>query len=543
MKPDLRWLPLNKITHDIRLTPDAHEIEIAEPDAERIRQYFRLQEDFSFAGCPLVWEKAEDELILAANYDLLIALRQIYHQHPDTKIPCTVLTGAKIREVMEFGNRATLIASIDIGSGKQKPLFRRLLSIVSFFEADPSATYEDAKRFFNLIGKTRTPAGEQLRKDVHLAKNEAALCGVLGVKSLRTEDLKPNLANAIYSLEFAINHLIPAFNLTDREDREAQARFLKFDEEYRQYISGEIQDRARQKKDLVKPLYQQVNEHRFADIFEKWSGKKYPWAKSKRPSFSNGRWLFDSSGDEFKIGEFRHGKRYIDRENAKKLVDGAYRSLIYSQSVRSFLKAAGPNSHGEDFRKKSESANNPEFESYRYFLFVLTYKVLYFCDPVLLLRCIDLRLAWFGFSSSDAQTTYAIAQVKFDEWYETRFKPSVQKLGVELRRHSRYNLYSSIKAFLAMNAPRETPASLDEFVQSVFTFVFTRLDDIKDAEVKQEKAIRLALGDATLEERQRALDELLKHRWDIRAPGEIDEFDDGFGSPVKDLPVEEKGPH
>ncbi|MBX2996294.1 MAG: hypothetical protein KF681_15825 [Bdellovibrionaceae bacterium] len=537
MRTELVHLRLNQITHDVSLTPEAHEIDESGPNPERIRQYFRLQEDFSFAGCPLVWRTIDGKHLLAANYDLLISLRQFFFRKPETSVPCTVLHDATKAEVLEFSHRAMLIANIDIGNKKTKPHFRRLLPIVSYLDASPSATFEDLKRFFNLIGKARTPLAEQLRKDFHLARSSTAMCGILGVKSLKTEDLKPNLAKAIYTLDFAANYLIPGFKLTDPDDIEAQERFVQFDQELRQYIEEEVISGRRLKKDLAKPMYQQCNEKRVAAIFEKWSGKKLPQKQSKQSKISNSRWTIDSSAGEIKIGEFAYDKSYLDRENAKKHVDATYRLLIIYQAEQSFLRRAGPVNHGEDFRKKDEFVNNPEFEAFRYFQFIRAYKVLKFCDPYLLLRSIDLRPSWFGFESSNllAESNYALASEKFEEWWTTKFLPQAQPEFTDITRHRHYEIYHTIKVFLGTNSVRPETICLDDFIQRLFAYVFRRLDDLQEVERKEEQAIRLLLGDASVEERTRILNGLLKSKWNVAVnTRDSNELELSFGSPAKE---------
>ena len=546
MKPDPRFIPLNQILHDVSLTIVAHEGEEVAPDYERVRQYLRMQEDFSFSDCLLVWEN-ENRYYAANNYELLISLRQFYHDNSSEEILCIVISGATKMEIIEYSHRVTLLAAMESGNKKTKPQNRRLLTLRSFIEANrdlirvqPAVIYEDVKRFFNLIGKSRTPAGEQLRKDFYLARNDILMCGLLGLESLSEGNFKPDLTKAIYTYETCVNKLIPEFNLSDESDTTSQARLAQFDKEHREYCRN-VASQGTLKKNLVKPVYKrpEFSQKVFLEILEKCSGKKTKVAKS-----ITSNWLIESTDDEIIIGNHKVHRRKNERENIKRHVEGAYKSFIYGRAERSFLKRAGPANHGQEMRSE-DSINKLEFDSFDYFEFIRRYKVLYYCDPVLLLKVIKLRPSWFGFEfgSPENETAYSVAFSKFSDFYQKRFVAMAERKGFLVVKHKLYEIYHSIRTFLELGVAREDKVTFDDFMLALFTFVFSRLDDLEDVKNRELQAIRLALGDADLGERKKALESLLASRWGIEVYSPDDHhFEDfGFGSPVKGSDGNEDG--
>jgi len=522
MKVETNLLPLNSIHIDPELTPDALEVtNVATADEQIVRGYIEILHDYAFTEYIRVW-RDQNQYFLVENYACFKGHQTVHADNPNQNIDCIVLSDATKEQVLEHSSRMR-----ELSMSKLDSHLSRVLSLKLLLMANSALTYEDFKRFRNVIGKAQSEEGRKLDRDYKIAISDHFFCGLMGIADLKAKPLKPNLDHAIYRYGFCANELVRILG-TDTK------AITVFHEKYQEYIEDVRLLRSHPPDYDGKPIYQ------WTDIYDsdhvvalaEAAARDEGVVTQTRGEDNDQEWKIDrTTSHDIRLPAFRFNQRNIDTRNIKRLAEFEYKSQIMYFSARSHLKRIKPFHHGGFIQVKSKDIdpnyespmNNLEFDS-PYFDWVRKSFMLSYCVRWRLLKSIGLRVEYFGFPDYKpaSTTTFTDASAQFNDWYQSEFigKMVFKSRSGQVEQHPRYRIYFSIKNILEFNVleeiqkygPTPQPITFKDFCNKVFRSVFESLD-LEDKVIREKgRALYDAFGDTSPDELKEFIEFLAERR-------------------------------
>lgn len=483
MKVDIVNLSLNKLIVDPSFVPEVVRSNRAtKSDEDLVLDYLRLNEDLNFMD--LIRAFVEDgKFYVVSNYSCYEAHKRFYSQEPSKEVTCLIFSETSRDQIKIYSERIGELTNRNVHTH-----IDRIVSIKSMLLADPKLSYDDFKRFRNLIGKSQSKDAKKLERDYKIAKSDYFYTAIMGHEKVDPGNLFYNPDKATYTYEFCASKILPIIG----DNYQAEALFHT---NLQKYVL-ECKARPHERDFDHKPIY-------------KWKGifsKEAVINIAKNAISQTGSsllvdtnvadfdWRYELINGSLRIPSTSIQSDNVEPKNLKIVVELCYRASQLQKALMAVLDQFRPYSHGDTTKIRMREGNlfsngrsDILHNAERYFDFVRKTKYLFYSNKLRLWRSIGLTSDHFGFINGRPYTTNTckIAHTKFSHWFENDFL-SVQCAKLPLTKpsdHPFYLYYRLIQEILDKMAKTEAlegasnGVRYDKFTVEIFRRLFNLLDE------------------------------------------------------------------